>query len=68
MVFGIVVGVLADNTRRDSFVLLSRKAEEKKEKADSKLRRRWLEFLVTFILGVAGGVVSNTLFARLVSP
>lgn len=67
LIFGIVIGVMAETVKRESFVLLSRKSQELKAAADAKLRRRWFEIAVTFVLGVVGGIVSNIIFARLVS-
>jgi hypothetical protein len=62
--FAAFIGSLADN-RPKSYVLLSKKAEEQMAVDERKLRRRWFEFAVAFVLGIVGGIISNILFARL---
>lgn len=64
VVFAAIIGSLASNAPR-SYVLLSKKAEEKMATDERKLRRRWWELGVSFVLGIVGGVISNMLFARL---
>ena len=59
-VFAAIIGGLADNAPQ-SYILLSKKAEEKMKSDERKLRRLWWELAVSFILGIVGGVISNML-------
>ena len=57
LVFGTAWGVLGDNAPT-SYVLLSKKAIAEKAKAERRLRRRWLEFGLTFILGAIASIIA----------
>jgi hypothetical protein len=64
VVFGLVIGNLADHTPQ-SFILLSKKACEAKIQYEKKLRWRWYEFALAFVLGVISSIVANMIFAYL---
>src|SRR3954452_2161360 len=66
VVFGVVIGSLSDHTPQ-SFILLSKKASEAKIQYEKKLRWRWYEFALAFVLGVISSIVANVIFAYLPS-
>lgn len=62
VLFGILVGTTADN-RLASFVLLSEKAEVRKQTLLDKEKRKWLSFIGSVITGILIGVLGNVVFS-----
>jgi hypothetical protein len=56
------VSTSAEN-RPESFVLLSRKADEYRLKALRKRKRQWLVFVASVLTSILAGVIANALFA-----
>lgn len=63
--FGIWVGDLADSNA-ESFLLLSKEAEKWKQQTISKAEKKWRNFLLSWLLGVTGGLLSNAIFALVI--
>jgi hypothetical protein len=61
----IFLGVWAESsadTKRPSYILLTKKSEQYKDKADRKYGKKWISFLTSIVVGVATGVVANIIF------
>lgn len=63
---GVWVSSTADNRPR-SFIRLSKKAEEVRDRYLEKRKRRWLVFVISLVVSILTGVISNYIFAALYS-
>lgn len=61
----IFLGVWAEtsaDTKQPSYILLTKKSKQHKEKADKKYSNKWVSFILSIVVGVATGVVANIIF------
>lgn len=61
----IFLGVWAEtsaDTRQPSYILLTKKSEQHKVKADTKYERKWISFLSSIVVGITTGVLANIIF------
>ena len=61
----IFLGVWAEtsaDTRQPSYILLTKKSEQYKEKADKTYSNKWVSFVASIVVGVTTGVVANIIF------
>lgn len=58
---GIFVADIADN-RRQSFLLLTKKSIVKKEKFKKRRKNKWIRFIFSVILSIAGSYVASLIF------
>lgn len=61
----IFLGVWAEtsaDTKQPSYILLTKKSEQHKEKADKKYSNKWVSFVASIVVGVTTGVVANIIF------
>lgn len=61
----IFLGVWAEtsaDTKKPSYILLTKKSQQYKVQADSKYRFKWFSFLASIATGIATGFVSNIIF------
>ena len=62
----IFIGIWCEtsaDTRRPSYILLTKKSNQFKLEADKKYQFKWFSFLGSIIVGVVTGVLGNILFA-----
>lgn len=52
------------DTKRPSYILLTKKSEQVKTEQDQRYKFRWLSFLGSIIIAIATGIVSNILFSK----
>jgi hypothetical protein len=50
------------DTKQPSYILLTKKSEQYKEKADKKYNNKWRSFIASIIVGVSTGIVGNIIF------
>jgi hypothetical protein len=65
LVVAILLGVWAEtsaDTYRPSYILLTKKSEQYKQKADSEYQSKFLSFLASIFTAIVTGVVSNIIF------
>lgn len=62
IILGSWIGSKADN-RPESFVLLSKKAEEKRSNYLAERKRDWLMFSVSILASIGTGVIANLVFS-----
>lgn len=63
--FSIFLGVWAEtsaDTKQPSYILLTKKSLQHKEKADKKYKFKWLSFIASIIFSLVTGVISNIIF------
>lgn len=61
----IFLGIWAEtsaDTKRPSYILLTKKSEQYKEKADRKYGNKWVSFIASICVGITTGVVANIIF------
>ena len=61
----IFLGVWAEtsaDTKQPSYILLTKKSKQHKDKADKKYANKWISFLASIVVSIATGVVANILF------
>lgn len=63
IILGVWVTGKADK-RPQSFVLLSKKALEHRERMETQIKRDWAMFYVSIIISIVTGIVSNILFNK----
>lgn len=66
-VTSILLGIWAENsadTRRPSYILLTKKSEQKKMEQDQRYKFRWFSFIGSIVVSIATGIGSNILFAK----
>jgi len=67
LVLSIFLGIWAGESAEqepESFVLLSKAAEDKRRKVLQKQKRDWIMFILSIITSIATGVLGNILFAK----
>lgn len=67
LIVSIVLGFWSENmadTRRPSYILLTKKSEQYKAEEDRRYQFRWLSFLGSILVSIATGIVSSILFAK----
>ncbi|PML92983.1 hypothetical protein [Vibrio breoganii] len=65
LIVSIIIGVWAEtsaDTRKPSYILLTKKSEQFKEEADNKYKMKLYSFILSIVVGVATGIVSNMIF------
>lgn len=65
LIMAIFLGTWAENsanTKRPSYILLTRKSEQYKKISESKYSNKFMSFMLSICVGVATGIVSNILF------
>lgn len=66
-VASILLGIWAEasaNTKRPSYVLLTKKSEQVKSEMDQQYKFLWFSFLGSIVFSIVTGIVSNILFSR----
>lgn len=66
-VSSILIGIWAEtsaNTRRPSYILLTKKSEQNKTEQDKRYHFRWFSFIGSLVVSVATGIGSNILFSK----
>jgi hypothetical protein len=66
-VAAIVLGIWAESsadTRRPSYILLTKKSEQHKAESDRKYHFKWWSFLGSITVSIVTGIVSNILFTK----
>jgi hypothetical protein len=66
VVFGIVIGSLAEN-RASSFVVLSEKAKQNREEVLRKEKKRWISFFGSVLADFAAALAAHGVFSHFLS-
>lgn len=67
LVVSVVLGVWSENmadTKRPSYILLTKKSEQHKIEQDERYRIRWFSFLGSVAVSIITGIVSNIIFTK----
>jgi len=71
VIFSFVASILlalwagfSADTRRPSYILLTKKSDQHKAENDQRYKVRWLSFVGSLVVSIATGIVSNVLFTR----
>lgn len=65
LVVAILLGIWAESsadTHQPSYILLTQKSEQHKQKADAKYRTKFISFCASIVMSIATGIVSNIIF------
>ncbi|HGS4441986.1 TPA: hypothetical protein ACMDNB_003673 [Vibrio cholerae] len=65
LIASVIIGVWAEtsaDTSKPSYILLTKKSEQFKEEADSKYSMKLYSFILSIVVGIATGIVSNIIF------
>lgn len=63
----IFIGVWAEtsaDTKRPSYILITKKSEQYKEKADRKYSNKWISFMASVLVGITTSVIANIIFTN----
>jgi hypothetical protein len=66
IVFGVWIDETASNNNEPSFVVLTRKAKEHRDKIREKLKHKWTWFCVSIGTSIVTGIVANFIFKWIV--
>lgn len=66
IIFGAWINETAENNRTPSFIVLTRKSLENRDRVIEKLKHKWRWFFISILISIVTGVITNYIFKIIV--